>query len=84
MGYGVECALIKDAIVDGADTKNGTGIGHGLYTSFGGNLSWKFIGIGYEFRNDGKLKYKVTDKDYDTGKLSIKEKTGRLYLQFRF
>ena len=84
VGYGVEGAIIKDAIIEGADSKNGYAIGHGLYTSFGGSLSWKIIGIGYEFRNDGKLDYKVTDKDYDTGNLDMKEKTGRLYLQFRF
>jgi len=84
VGYGIEGTVIKDAIVNGSDVKNGFAYGHGLYTSFGGNLSWKSIGVGYEMRNDGNLKYKVTDTNYDTGSLKIKEKTGRLYLQFRF
>lgn len=84
VGYGIEGALIKDAVIKDGATKNGYGYGHGLYTSFGANLSWKCIGFGYEFRNDGKIRYKVTEQDYDTGKLHMKEKTGRLYLQFRF
>ena len=85
VGYGIEGALIKDAIVKGnEETKNGFAYGHGLYTSFGFNLSWDFIGIGYEIRNDNKIKYKVTDKAYDTGKMTVKEETNRLYLQFRF
>lgn len=84
VGYGVEFAIIKDAILESTEIKDGHAFGHGLYTAFGGNLSWKFIGIGYEVRNDNKIKYKVIDKNYDTGKLNIKEETGRLYLQFRF
>jgi opacity protein-like surface antigen len=84
VGYCAQAAIIKDGIRNGKETKNGFGIGHGLYTSYGANLSWDFIGVGYEFRNDNKLKYKVTDSTYDTGTLEMKEKTGRLYLQFRF
>ena len=59
-------------------------VGHGLFTSYGANLSWNFVGLGFEMRNDNKLKYKVTDSTYDTGSLSMKEKTSRLYLQFWF
>ena len=83
-GYGIEGALIKKAIEDGGKIKDGYAYGHGMYTSFGFNLSWDFVGIGYEIRNDNKLKFKATDKNYDTGKMTVKEKTGRLYLQLRF
>lgn len=84
VGYGVQAAIVKEAIVDGSDKNNGYGIGHGLYTSFGANMSWDFVGVGFEVRNDNNIKYKVTDKSYDTGTMKMKEETGRLYLQFRF
>ena len=86
VGYGIEGAIINKAIkkTDADGLKNGCAFGHGLYTSYGANLTWDFIGIGFEFRNDNKLKYKVTDDSYDTGSLNMKEKTSRLYLQFRF
>ena len=84
MGYGLEAAIIKDGVIEKGEKKDGHALGHGLFTSFGANLTWDFIGIGYEFRNDGKLSYKVREDDYDNGSINIKEKTGRLYLQFRF
>lgn len=83
VGYCIEGALIKDAGWSN-EVSDQWAYGHGLYTSFGANLSWSFIGIGYEVRNDNNLKYKAIDKDYDTGKLKVKEETSRLYLQFRF
>lgn len=84
VGYGLEAAIIKDGVIENEKTKDGHALGHGLFTSIGANLTWDFIGIGYEFRNDGKLSYKVREDDYDNGSINIKEKTGRLYLQFRF
>ena len=84
VGYGIEGAMIKDAVVDGSKLKNGFAYGHGLYMSFGANLSWDFVGIGYEIRNDKEIRYKATDKTYDSGTMKMKEETNRLYLQFRF
>lgn len=84
VGYNAELAWIKEAIIDGGEYKDGYAIGHGLYTAFGGNLSWNFIGVGYEIRNDNKLKFKATDDKYKTGTLEMKEETSRVYLQFRF
>ena len=55
-----------------------------LHTAFGGSLTWDHIGLGYEIRNDGNLTYQNIDSEYDTGKMKAKEKTSRLYLQFRF
>jgi hypothetical protein len=40
--------------------------------------------VGYEIRNDNKLKFKATDDNYKTGTLEMKEETSRVYLQFRF
>lgn len=83
VGYCVEGALIKKA-GQYEDVSDEWAYGHGLYTSFGANLAWGFIGIGYEVRNDNNLKYKAIHKDYDTGKMKVKEETSRLYLQFHF
>lgn len=79
VGYGVDLAMVKDV----NESKENI-FGHGLFTSFGGNLSWKFIGIGYELRNNSNERYKCLEKMYDTGKLKMKEKSSRFYLQFRF
>lgn len=84
VGYGVEFAFIKDAVVNTDGVKTGHAFGHGLYTAFGGSLTWNFVGIGYEFRNDPTIRYKALEKANDTGKLKMKEKTGRLFIQFRF
>lgn len=84
VGYGAHGAIIKNAILDGDKRKNGYAYGHGLYLAYGANLSWDFFGVGVEMRKDDNIKFKVTDKDYDTGKLKMKEETTRLYVQFRF
>lgn len=83
VGYGAEGALIKDVSANSA-IKDQWAWAHGLHTAFGGNITWDHIGIGYEFRNDGSLKYKPIDNDFGTNKIKVKEKAGRLYLQFRF
>ena len=59
-------------------------LGHGLFTSFGGSLTWNFVGIGFDVRNDGSLKYMATNKTFDTGKMKAKQKTTRFFIQFRF
>lgn len=79
VGYGVSLAIIKNG-----HEKNVNDLGHGLYTSFGASLTWSFIGVGYEWRNDNNLKYKCLTKSYDSSKIKMKEKSSRVYLQFRF
>lgn len=57
--------------------------GHGLTTSFGLNLSWKAIGIGYEHRS-GKLKYKsFATSVFSDDKFEFKSSVNRIYLQYR-
>ncbi|MCM1489486.1 MAG: hypothetical protein NC095_01470 [Muribaculum sp.] len=55
---------------------------HGLTQSFGFNLSWKVIGVGYETRWDKRTYMSVTpsifgDKDY-----KFKGNSSRVYIQF--
>lgn len=57
--------------------------GHGLITSFGFNVSWKAIGIGYEMRN-GNIKYKAANTgDFGKNEYEFKSATNRVYLQIR-
>lgn len=57
--------------------------GHGMMTSFGFNLSWKAIGIGYEHRTC-KLKYKaISTKEFGDDKYEFKSDVNRIYLQIR-
>ncbi len=57
--------------------------GHGLIHSFGFNISWKVIGIGYEYRM-ASLKYKsMNTSSYGSEKYDFKSSTNRIYIQFR-
>ena len=58
-------------------------LGHGIINSFGVNMSWKAIGIGYEHRT-GKLKYQsLTTKDFGKDKYDFNSTTNRVYIQIR-
>lgn len=57
--------------------------GHGVITSFGFNVSWKVIGVGYEHRN-GNMKYKsINTGDFSKKEFDFKSATNRIYLQIR-
>ena len=58
--------------------------GHGVTTSFGGNISWRNIGVGFEHRS-GKLEFQSfsTDK-YSKVKNKFKAGLSRLYFQIRW
>lgn len=56
--------------------------GHGMYTSFGVNLTWKAIGIGYE-HSSGNFKYKPFVSDFGKEKTKMKLGTSRIFLQIR-
>lgn len=57
--------------------------GHGLTSSFGFSVTWKFIGIGYEIRTS-TAKYKSIDTStYGSEKYKFKTSTNRIFLQFR-
>ena len=58
-------------------------LGHGLITSFGFSVNWKFIGVGYEHRS-GALKYKsLSTKDFGNDTYKFKSSTNRIFIQFR-
>ena len=58
--------------------------GHGMTSSFGLSLSWKFIGIGFENRKS-TLEYKsLSESDFGKDKYKFKSALNRIYLQFRF
>ena len=58
-------------------------LGHGLITSFGFSITWKFIGLGYE-RRSGSLKYQsLSTDDYSKQKYEFKSSTNRVFIQFR-
>ena len=57
--------------------------GHGMTSSFGFSVTWKFIGIGYE-RRTASVKYKSIDTStYGGEKYKFKTSTSRIFLQFR-
>ena len=56
--------------------------GHGLYTSFGLNLSWKVIGLGFEHR-EGNYKYLPLGGAFE-GNYQISSKQTRFYINLRF
>lgn len=79
VGYKAAGFLIKDS-----SKKNQFAWGHGLYTAFGGNLTFNAIGIGFEARNDNNISVKHAKSDFGGNKMKFKEKTTRIYIQFRF
>lgn len=57
--------------------------GHGLYNTFGFNVTWKRIGIGYEVRK-GSYKYKaINTDDFGSGKNKFSATNKRFYIQIR-
>lgn len=57
--------------------------GHGMINSFGINMTYKAIGIGYEHRT-GKLTYQsLTTSDFGKEKYDFNSTTNRVYVQIR-
>lgn len=59
-------------------------LGHGLTHCFGFNLSWKFIGVGYEHRNSPLDIMSLNTAQFSSEKYKFKSSSNRFYLQFRF
>ncbi len=57
--------------------------GHGLMNSYGVNLSWKMIGIGWEARSDSP-KYKSLDTAFGSDSYKFKSTSNRIYLTIRY
>ena len=58
-------------------------LGHGLITSFGFSVTWKWIGVGYEYRS-ASLKYKsLSTNDFSKESYKYKASSSRVFIQFR-
>lgn len=58
-------------------------LGHGMISSFGFSVTWKSIGLGYEYRTAG-LKYKsLSKRDFGDESYKYKTSTSRVFIQFR-
>ena len=78
LGYKAEGFLIKN----GKDTE--LAWGHGMFTALGCNLTFNTVGVGLDIRNDNDINVKHAKKAFGDGKMKFKEKTTRIYVQFRF
>ena len=57
---------------------------YGFMNSFGFNVSWKFIGIGYEWRSSSMKLQALNTSQFSAEKYKFKSSVNRIYLQFRF
>lgn len=89
VGYSGSVFLMKyDKTLDTSSPDPKTGLtgqwGIGLNTSWGVNLSFKAIGIGFEQRT-AKFSYKSFDTEtYGSAKTNFKQKETRIYLSYNF
>lgn len=58
--------------------------GHGMATSFGFSLSWKFIGFGFESRKSTLEYQSLSESDFGKAKYKFDCSYNRVYLQFKF
>lgn len=59
--------------------------GHGMTTTFGGSISWKAIGIGFETRKASKIKYQsIQTETFGNNKYEFEGSNSRIYLQIRY
>lgn len=58
--------------------------GHGLYTTFGVDLTWKGIGLGFEHRNSEYEYQSMSTSDFGKEKNKFKAGVSRFFIQFRF
>lgn len=88
IGYNISLMMMRctpEGDITSQDEENNTVMdyGHGLCKTFGMNLSWKSIGLGYETKNS-TYKYKPITGGYGDDASKFKSTSSRLYLQFRF
>ena len=58
-------------------------LGHGLTQSFGFSLTWKVIGIGWEYRSAAIEYQSLSSSDFGKDKYKFKSGTNRFFIQFR-
>ena len=58
--------------------------GHGMTSTFGFSLWWKFIGVGFESRKSTLEYQSFSESDFGDNKYKFESAISRVYLQFRF
>lgn len=88
VGYNVKLAMIgdleKEIPKNNLGSFDGTAWGHGLYTEWGANFSWNFMGVGFAKRTDKGFGMKSTTNTFEKTPVTFDQNTTRLYVQFRF
>ena len=84
LGYNVGMTFVKDVEEKKGELGTDHELGHGFLTSFGFNVTWDFVGIGYESRRASRNRVQSVDDDYKSSSIDTKQTTNRIYLQFRF
>lgn len=89
VGYNASLLLFNnDDSENNKDNTNNDGVsmdfGHGLCTSFGVNLSWKAIGVGFEKRKTSYEYKSIKTNTYGDDKYKFDSNSTRFYVQFRF
>lgn len=84
LGYHVGLGNINNVV--GKNKKENTEMvwGIGLSNTFGLNLTWNIIGIGYEQRQFKDYTYRSLTSDFDSGAVKCEQTNSRVYIQFRF
>ena len=58
--------------------------GHGMTSTFGFSLWWKFVGFGFESRKSTLEYQSLSESDFGKDKYKFESAISRVYLQFRF
>lgn len=89
IGYNVSLLLLNNNDSENQNRNNNNDgvsmdFGHGLCTSFGVNLSWKAIGVGFEKRQTSYQYKSIKTDTYGDDKYKFDSNSTRFYVQFRF
>lgn len=85
IGASGQLAILKKfKKTDTAKEENAYIAGYDVFTGIGANLTWNFIGIGYELRRTYTSNHYPQGKDFNNSTLELYQQFNRLYLQFRF
>lgn len=87
VGYHIGLGIIEDVKIFASQNKqpeNEMLWANGLSTSFGVNLTWNFVGLGYERRHFSNFTYHPINTSFKSGDVECKQTNNRFYIQFRF
>ena len=85
LGYHLGLLCIEDVISPlGEQPKIELSWANGLSTAFGFNLTWDFIGLGYEVRKISNFAIRPIGEDFQSGRFTGKQLSNRFYIQYKF